>query len=1217
MRYLNKIIFINSAAVPYAEVMLDGNIHFIGTQGVGKSTVLRAILYFYNADSRKLGIPKGPTVKSFADWYLPYANSYIIYEVARETGTYCVLAYKSQSRLCYRFIDTEYKSAYFVKETGDVHSNWEAIREKLDADRVNVSAMVNSYEQYRDILYGNFIGKKEFKKYALLEAKQYSNIYRTIQNVFLNTKLDATEIKQTIISSMEDEDISIDLDKYKHHLKNFETELKDIKSFRYPSVQKQAENARQMLSALRHISREQHLLAAQLNWRLNFIETERPIFSEKATQLSEAKHSTEQKRQHENQLFDKRKDKVKVEINQLSGKLKEAAKQKAYYNRINITELIKRVSANEEKKLELNSLQKEKAILTNNYSDISNKYSELIKEQQNQLAAYTVQKDTEKLSLDSEKLNVLTDLSSEYEKLIAKIEAEFESELNAKQNELDKRRQTEHELDKSIFALKHKPFNENEIKQVQTQLNEAEIGLKNERNSIESYKQQIVNLKTKWEFEKKDAEGNNTREEKACQNELDKLLNTKAILTDKIAKSKDSLYGWLSENKPKWETNIGKLISEDVLFKDGLSPKLATDSLTMYGIELNLNEIDSRVKTIDDYRFEIKQLDREIEEKRTEIRGLTDILEKELEKIQRRNLPKIKELKEKLRQAEYSCEQLNRSIEKDGLNKDSLIQKAAQDKQKAIELAQIKHDHAVALKQEAASVLNGYKAKLKKSKENKLREKTRRIKEIEHENKTQKAEIQQQITVKQADANLQISQLKTDRNLELNDKGADTKRLNQIETLINEAESELKYIDSKRNTVSDYNKDKRELFDKEKEFKNEIKLLDDKLRNLQAEFALVQQHFSDSLRQLTSKIEEIADTLSVFSKDEESHEKFIISTSYSAISEYLSNAKPAKNTKTVIQLTDEIKEHYYIGIERNDELKTSVDNFLSHFSEGNVLNFPSKLLSTEAYLKWAEDLSDFIEEGKINEFEKRTNERFASIISSVGKETTLLISKTGEIKKIINKINADFRQKNFVTAVNNIELDITESKNSAVVLLKEIKEFNDVNALNLGASNLFSDTNQDKKNEKAILLLKQLVKEMNSAKDTIIQLTDSFELTFRVEENGNDTGWVEKLTNVGSEGTDVLVKAMVNIMLLNVFKEGASRKFKDFRIHCMMDEIGKLHPNNVKGILKFANDRNILLINGSPTESTPLNYRHIYKMHKDGNKQTRIKRIISNPIIVT
>ena len=32
MRYLNKIIFLNSAHIPYAEVKLDGNVHFIGTR---------------------------------------------------------------------------------------------------------------------------------------------------------------------------------------------------------------------------------------------------------------------------------------------------------------------------------------------------------------------------------------------------------------------------------------------------------------------------------------------------------------------------------------------------------------------------------------------------------------------------------------------------------------------------------------------------------------------------------------------------------------------------------------------------------------------------------------------------------------------------------------------------------------------------------------------------------------------------------------------------------------------------------------------------------------------------------------------------------------------------------------------------------------------------------------------------------------------------------
>ena len=196
--------------------------------------------------------------------------------------------------------------------------------------------------------------------------------------------------------------------------------------------------------------------------------------------------------------------------------------------------------------------------------------------------------------------------------------------------------------------------------------------------------------------------------------------------------------------------------------------------------------------------------------------------------------------------------------------------------------------------------------------------------------------------------------------------------------------------------------------------------------------------------------------------------------------------------------------------------------------------------------------------------------------------------------------------------IRSIELRPLQSNDKLMLLLLEMKKFNDENAFNMGAVDLFSQDSRVDVNLHAVKYLNafsKLLKDEPSRNNLVV--SDSFNLQFRVMENDNDTGWVEKIANVGSDGTDILVKAMVNIMLINVFKEKASRKFGDFKVHCMMDEIGKLHPNNVKGILDFANCRNILLINSSPTTYNVEDYKYTYLLSKDAKSHTRIVPLLT------
>jgi len=493
------------------------------------------------------------------------------------------------------------------------------------------------------------------------------------------------------------------------------------------------------------------------------------------------------------------------------------------------------------------------------------------------------------------------------------------------------------------------------------------------------------------------------------------------------------------------------------------------------------------------------------------------------------------------------------------------------------------------------------------------REHTKKVAAVDHLLTQQTQQLNEEIKVFRNNLQQQRQELQNRQQEELAGKGADTSRLDAITERLRQIKEELKFIEDRRDLVAEYKKDKKELIDKSDSYKTQKGQLEKQYELEQEKYKVQKEKIYAEMNETDLRQQQLQDQLRQAEDDARAFVRFQQTEAYLSLpAAYTEEKEIYKNDKSTKTLIDDMNRCYYTAIKRLDDLKEAANKFLGNFSAANIFAFPESLTDKHSYQQFAEDLNEFVNNSKIEEFEKRVNERFANVIRLVGKETGDLMSKTGDIQKVITNINKDFDNKNFVGAIRKIELRIDDSANKVVQLLLQIKKYNDENAFDIGGLNLFSSVDQVSKNKKAVELLRQLSKAISEYRKDTVTLSDSFELKFRIEENQNDTGWVEKLSNVGSEGTDVLVKAMINIMLLNVFKEGASKRFREFRLHCMMDEIGKLHPNNIKGILQFANDRNILLINGSPTETNALNYRHIYKLEKDAKRNTRIKRIITH-----
>jgi len=1224
MRYLNKIVFINSASVKYAEIGLDGNVHFIGTQGVGKSTLLRAILFFYNANKIKLGIPREK--KGFDDYYFEYQNSYIIYEVVKDNIPFCVLAYKVNGKVAYRFFNSEYKKEFFIDENGRAFENWDKIRNSLGKD-IYYTTIISNYEEFRKIIYGDNKGlKNQFRQYALVESKQYQNIPRTIQNVLLNSNLEAKFIKDTIINSLNEDEFKIDIENYsKNHLRGFETQINDIKIWFKESkkgqivVRNQAEKIIDRYRVFNYLKREKKELAYNLAGRIGYIEKEKPILSSSYGNENKILSELFQKNDNLNKLHLNREQKIISEIDYIKKELIKADKKQNEYKNQNIKGIITKVSKKDALISELKTLGDEKNLLTSQFAQISQKYEAIISQIQNQQQEFYNSQNAEINKIKSGFGDDKTALFETFQKLIQQIKEDNKEQKEKSVNELTTITEKENSLRRKKAELKHKIFFTSEIEHCKEEKKLLDTKFTESNSKIVNAKNESNTIRKEWELETKDVERNTllkTEKEKDTQQKYSKKIN--AIET-KIKQSKSSLYGWLNDKVPNWENTIGKVIDEEnVLFNTELNPKLVEDKApNLFGVEINLNALDNRIKTVKDYNQEIEALKSNISEIQKTILSITKDKDSSLQKLKTKFRKKLNELNDTISENEYIITQSEEKLKKNKIELDEWITKAKLEKETILQNLENELDESANAKLKAKKNLDTIKKGINRKISSKENERDSEIKKIDKIKNDRVETLNTSITQNKNESNSRIQELKGKQSSELDDKGADTKRLNSIDNRLAEIDKAQEYIKENETIVIEYKKDKRELFDKIPQLKTDKVALEKKQTSIIDEHKVEKEKLEEKHKRQDNIVQSIKSKIEEFENDLEKYSEFQKSDTFASIRDYFSDQiKEDNNLKPAISIISEINDKYYKGIETFKELQQSINVFIGNFNEHNIFSFKVKLNEDADFLNFAIELKEFIEEDKINQYQTRVNQRFAHIIQQIGNETTELISKEAEIEKIIRKINDDFISKNFVQAIKEMEMRTQKSSNPIVKLLIQIKEFNDENSLILGETNLFTSSDSNSKNQKAVDLLKQLVKELEKYKNTTLTLSESFDLQFRIVENDNDSGWLEKLSNVGSEGTDVLVKAMINILLLNVFKDSASKTFKDFKLHCMMDEIGRLHPNNVKGILSFANERNILLINGSPTSQNATDYRYTYKLAKEQSKTenkkyiTKINRLV-------
>ncbi len=1225
IRHLNKIVFIKSADIDYQEIELDGNVHFIGDQGAGKSTVLRALLYLYNPSSEKSRLGIGKDDKYFLDYYFEFDNSHIVYEIQTENSKFCIWLTKEGNRPAFRFIDKDYQKEFFIEKTvkGYRFLLPDEIKSFLRSRNIDFTRKLQLLSDYKNVFYGA-TKENNFRQYSLMQSQTYQNIPNTITNVFLSTSLKSSNIKQTIIHSLVDEEQTenqnkyiIDLSSTRKDIEEFEQDFNDIAAFDIIKIK-----ANQLITiADKYNKLEQDKIITAQN-----LGESQLFFGNDLEEITENFHVTEKQLQNSqtsiNQLKDKHLQSEKIISDQLTifgNDLKKAQTLEQKWKDIKVSDkiigiesILLKVKDYEPLQNRINTEKIQLQILTTQYKSIDTKYQ------------------LEFDRIENERQTILNLLNSSY--------SETTKHLNEKRNETNEFYSKKTEELNETYDINSKGLTDKKdaIQKEYNKLFEKRASISSQvlyKSEIDEFKKNITELtekenlnlseiaiqKNNIESIKKQAEP----EEKLLLNEFE---TKKKIISKKIDKTKlliaeidkdlqsyeSSLYKFLNDNYSGWESKFAKVCDKEILFSKNLKPKFHEISELFYGLEIDLSEIDTKIKSIQDYEADKENLETALNELQIEFQKLIETHENDKTEFVRKRNKKIGDIKRKIESLESENYQFQINRSKNNNQKETVERKAVEEKAK--QLAEINPkitNFEKQITEIAEKIENQSKAK-KKQKEVIDLEKKLKLNEIEEIKEIAKKDFEN----KTGENEKSFSEKKILKNAEklkeLAGEGADTITISEIESRITTISEQLTEIEQlQKKYVNEYEVEKKEILNISF-YSNEIHKATSALQSLISENKIELNKFE--IEHIT--IKELFDKLKLQKEETElditAYDNFQNEKLFNELAYFIQTTTKAQKHDKIVNLIAKLKDIIIeIGILGKDLLKLTKE-FVSPFRPNNIFSFPKEFSIEIECLDFIHtNLKEYIEEEKIEIVKQQTKKKHAGLINHIVGDIDLLVGKRKDIDRIIHDINNDFKKDNFVHAIQEFELRTQDTANNIVQIFIKIKELHDDNAFNLDEPNLFTNHKMEESKQKSINLLTSLLKVLKEFSKSEISLEDIFELEFKAKQNNKETGWKKELSDVGSHGTDILLKAMIYIMLLNVFKESASKKskFKDFRLHCIMDEIGRIHTKNIKSLIKFANSRDIWMIFGSPEENDALAYKYVYNFEKK-NGITNATRLI-------
>ncbi len=1187
---LKEIIFLNSGHFKDERIKVDDFSLLLGSSGVGKTTILGTILYFYILDAKKTSEKKRD--EDFLTWHCKTDYSHLIYIYENHLGRNMLIVSKGKKHTFVNINSYKDELELLYKDEDKNFLNLSEILERC------VQNDLYYYTASKLTLFKRLMTKMGYKSlptkdkpdidFSFFEKEENVESFgKYLYSIYANSSAKDKDIKDMLISLTDEKGRYIDLHDFKDKLK--EALLNVVHFDRVKSLKNKILELDDNMENYKGLNEEILKLESQLdNLLFNTPNALDKLQDDLAIKGNDELKLT-QKQNILKEEFEKKRSNLDIEISNIINKVESYENEyNTYKNKYHIDTKIQLQAKEEELETTSDKLGIQIAAINSSIEEIDSKEQKQILIAKQKLDG---QKSDEKKELESKRdilSQELSDLLENKNSVFEEATRELDGEIKIKEDEynlLDK------EHSNNIIRLENLP-KQNLESSLSIKYGEEIKRLAEEKKNIDNMilelQSQKIKLEEEKEFKLNALSEKLANEVKTYEFKKDTLETQIKDINEMMKLDRENLFAYLENNDVPNKNLLLSTLNKDILFSElGFKFEIIDSSDTVFGLKVD-GQLDKLSKDFDLIQLDNKK-QRLLEEKSQLAASHTVTyknIDADINSTGNKYNKNIKEIVRKINPLESNSKRFEINIKNEEKALEEEILRLKTNKEK--EILNLK-------------VLNESNGKILKSKLEYL-EKIRqeRVKlystlSEEYNLKIQKAKSDIKICKSSLDRiDKKYEKLLSDAIQVINTtfkdikeaKGIDVEELKNLTSQKSEVEKNLEAINKNRALVETF-KDKIE-----PNYKS-ISDLNLKKSTLLKDKEEVIAYYSSELKILEKDIETIKKKINTLKYKQEMFEAF----------ENKCNDLGIRNNKVNIPLTpDEIDEllesnpnsvieKYENTITNEKLLKSNIMNktrsIVEKIPEGNSLNLKSLNSlnmyddeDIEQYMVIAKEYVDFI---KTRSDVEGTNFQLSSLSNNITNEVERLhyIKQSfNSVNKSISKINSTIREGiKGISVIEHIELKFVETGRDAIV--GKIENLRSLTSENVLIVNEQSQRAEDYKNE-LISKCDDLVKdiEKNYPLKSRITVSEISTLSFDVKENDSERTGVKTLDNLGSNGTTIMAKTIIYTSLLRHVTSSFNSS-AEVQLHCVLDEIGQISADYFVELMQYVRDLGFIFINGT------------------------------------